>query len=212
MRYWRYFFIGVALLIGNNTYAAMHHYTCADALTPAGTATGCINTDEFVFVGGAASYTDNGIVFPIDDSKTYYVSYTATYTPGSGTDRVQFNGDGGNTNHTLSVGTFQEEAVAVGTINPNGKLIIRVDDAGSVTNLCVDDDGYSCTGSPPPTPSFTPVFDTGTTTCTVINASTTECVTTSGTRTVDNPVQDLFAGFILFFMSFGGVVWFFRKK
>lgn len=29
---------------------------------------------------------------------------------------------------------------------------------------------------------------------------------------VDNPTQDVMNGFILFFMSFGGVVWFFKKR
>jgi len=36
--------------------------------------------------------------------------------------------------------------------------------------------------------------------------------TTASSTTVDNPTQDLFNGFILFYIVFGGVVWFFRRK
>jgi len=72
-------------------------------------------------------------------------------------------------------------------------------------------------GAAPPTPpaqtgQITVNFDTATTTCVVIDASTTECYSVGGTRSVDNPTQDLFMGYILFFITGGGVIWFFRKK
>jgi len=54
-------------------------------------------------------------------------------------------------------------------------------------------------------------FGTGTTTCST-NGATTTCASTMGTGTVDNPTQDLFYGFILFYMVGSGVIWFFRKR
>lgn len=41
----------------------------------------------------------------------------------------------------------------------------------------------------------------------VSTASGTPCII----QIVDNPVADLFDGFILFFAVFAGVIWFFRK-
>lgn len=55
-------------------------------------------------------------------------------------------------------------------------------------------------------------FGNATTTCVALTSTTTQCVSESSTQSVDNPVQDLYFGFILFFMVFGGMIWFFRKK
>jgi len=65
---------------------------------------------------------------------------------------------------------------------------------------------------PIPTPPPTTSFDEGTTTCTVLSASSTQCVTVKGTSTVDNPVQDLFYGYMMMFITAGGIIWFFRRK
>jgi len=35
---------------------------------------------------------------------------------------------------------------------------------------------------------------------------------TASTTTVDNPVQDLYDGFMIFFITCGGVIWFFRRR
>jgi len=71
----------------------------------------------------------------------------------------------------------------------------------------------SCAGPPaPPSPPVQVVFDVGTTTCTSLNSSTTECVTVAGTRTVDNPTLDLFLGYILFFIVMFGFISIFKKR
>jgi len=70
-----------------------------------------------------------------------------------------------------------------------------------------------CSAVPPPSPPpITIAFDVGTTTCTTLDASTTQCVSIGGTRTVDNPTQDLFNGYMMMFITAGGIIWFFRRK
>jgi len=64
---------------------------------------------------------------------------------------------------------------------------------------------------PPPPPPIVISFNTSTTTCTS-DGTTTTCATIGGTQTVDNPTQDLYAGFILFYIVAGGLIWFFRKR
>lgn len=132
--------------------SSSHNYTCADGLTGAGSAPGCSGSNQFDFIGGPASYADNAIVYPISENTTYYVTYTATGATGSN-NFIKFNGDNSVQNYTFSNGTTQEDPVAVGGIGANGSILLRDDDAGYLKDVCIDDDGTSCTAPPPPPPS-----------------------------------------------------------
>jgi len=203
----------VFMCLSNSADAAiLHQYTCADSLGYVGASPTCVGTDVFTYGGGAASVQDNNTYFVVNDSDTVYISYIGSGL--SGTNLFQFNGTVGVSNYSLSDGAFSEDPYPVSGM---GSAMIAFymysSTASTIEGVCIDGDGYSCSGGTPPTPpAYTPVFDMGTTTCTVINASTTVCTNERGTQTVDNPVQDLAIGYILFFMTFFGVVWFFRRK
>ena len=124
---------------------AFHNYICADGLTPAGTAPGCTDTNVYNYVGGAASYNDASIVFPYTQNTTYYVTLTASAANGTN-QRITFAGDVTNTNCNVTSTTMEEVPCAVGAIGTATGIIIRWDDAGTMQNICIDDDGVSCTG------------------------------------------------------------------
>jgi len=210
------YIIGVSFLVLASptlAHATMHQYTCADGLGAAGAGPpSCVNPDVLTFPGGGpASLQDNVPRFAVPDGTTIYATYTET---GSGA-LIQM-GNSGNVNAALTTGTQTEEPhVMSGMGGTNTYVFFYNTGADALSGVCLDDDGFSCSGGPPPTPPAaldTQEFDTGTTTCTVINASTTECINESKPRSMDSPIQDLFYGFVIFFATTAGIVSLFRKK
>lgn len=148
------FLLGALLFGATIVYAAtFHNYVCADNLTPAGTAPGCNLTNHYVFVGGAASYNDNTPVYSITPSQNYYITLAATAANGTN-ESIKFSGDSSVTSCTITSTTMTESVCAVGAIGAHGAILIRWDDAGTISALCIDDDGTSCSGGSTTAPSI----------------------------------------------------------
>jgi len=209
------------LFIATHVDAANHKYVCADwsTLTNASCSSDIVTVQS---IPSGVAKTDG--TFPLLDGTTYYVQYDANISAG---DEFWFCYSNGTesvcpADTVTSSGTaVQFTAAANGTSGDEFLQIYSITGAlpADFSNVCISDvsyadASYACGGSPPP-PANPPIqiaFDVGTTTCTFINASTTECVSVGGTRTVDNPTQDLMNMFLLFFLSAGFIIFIFKKR
>jgi len=129
---------------------------------------------------------------------------------------------GGGAPHTYHVNLF-----AYGTqYNGNYPVTFKAGETNCAT-LTPNSNYYVLTGNPPPAGggggstagaddhlgggigvgTSTPGF--GEYRCDIIDPTTTIC---TGTQIYDNPVFDIFSGFVLFFLSFSFIIWFFRKR
>jgi len=197
------FILAVFFIVPNVSQAAiLHRYTCADGLTPAGASPTCVGTDVFTFGGGAASMNDSAPLFSTSDGSTVYI--TLSTTGGSSPYyALIFAGSMGNSFYNIT-GNVSETAHTISGLGGSGAMtsfLIRDDNAGTIYDLCIDDDGTSCTSAPIPESGN----DYGQNIFFV--ASTTASTTLS---IVDNPTQDLFNGLLLFFIVLWGTVWFFK--
>jgi hypothetical protein len=139
--------------------AASHTFTCADGITAVGGVV-CTGTDTFdSFASGNGYIGDKGTnYFPLTSGGTYYL--TVTY---SGTGRVTFGNEGNistPSNEVLPItGSLLEQsftaATGIDTITfyvyggtgVGGNAANNFD--GSLSTICLDDDGVSCTPPPP---------------------------------------------------------------
>lgn len=143
-----------ALLVAVPAQAAYHNYTCSDtSLVYAGVSWTCSSTNVFSFPGGGAgSVSDKGTpqYWAVSNSTNYYITYNASRNGiGPFDGRFYFNGDGGSSSNLLYTSGQQNEVLLnSGTVNPNAGLIWYASTAVTLTGICVDDDGVSCTNPP----------------------------------------------------------------
>jgi len=165
-----------------------HNFVCSDftsfAGSPAGTCTG-----STISLTAGSGYVDNWVngVNYFTQGTTYYLSFLAT---GSGTGHANIASDATDSNVVNVVAGQTTETSLSGFTSGSTRLIFSANSSfsGTITNICVTDTIGQC-------PAVVPSSSSATTTPQPFGTTTTYHV-------VDNPNQDLFNGFLTFFLSF----------
>lgn len=147
----KYLVLLISVFLPLTAFASFHNYTCADGLSPAGSAPpSCGSTNVYTYPGGGtASMTDNTPVYSITNGTTYFITYTAT--AGGVNDNshaFQFSSMGATQFVFIQSGTNSEVSSGSFTGTSGGGLIIRYDSSNTISNICIDNDGTSCTAGP----------------------------------------------------------------
>jgi len=209
--------LSILLVIGGNGAHAgtFYSYTCPDGLTTSGgvscTGTGSLWTG---WTSGAGYVGDRPTdYYNLTSGGTYYVTVNL-----NGSGRVTFGteGDGGSAEVLGLTDSVLEQSFTARTDTDITWYIYGGTGAGGnasnnfigeLGDICIDDDGVSCTPppEPPPLPPFPAIFGT-----TLATTSTTT-LPVANIAIVDIPVLDLFLGILLFYLTMAGVIYFFRK-
>jgi len=162
------FFVPLSVLFFPlSTSATSWTLDCADSYSTGGSAPSCTG-DTFTFGGSPSSVTDNITPnIPYPTGQVLYISYIAS-TNCSGTCYIGFYDGGAYVTNPIVAGTFSEIEIDTAGITSNTAFTFRHDSSGTISAICVDDDGYSCSGEPPedPPPSgdgfLNPLYSTST--------------------------------------------------
>jgi len=168
-------------------FASSHHFVCADSLSTGGSGQSCTGTDTFTFTGGPASYTDTGgSIYPFADNTDYYLTFTTNLVScTSGNCQLGPAGDNGHV-YAFLPPSRSEYLVHVGSDGPNTGLTFRMDDVATISGICVDDDGTSCTGGGGGGGGGT----------------LPDISTTTATSTLEQTQTNIFFSIILFYLAF----------
>jgi len=182
-------FFGFILLVPVVSFAFVdpQNYTCATL--PNGAASCAGSTITFTGSNQARYSTTGSGIFYVA-ATTYYATYTVT---GSGTLRARIIANAVDGTPVDVTGSQTDLPVVAPNNGANTWTAFYFDDTqgfvGTVSGICVSDHIGGCTPTPPPGPS---------------TASTTAV-------TVDDPAEQLFNAFIIFFVSAAFLVWLMRK-
>jgi len=150
--------------------AASHHFTCADTLNLAN-GVSCTSTDTFTFPSNGF-WSDNQTTpyFNLPNSSSYWVTFTYSGTGSLGVFSGALNA-GSNPAPSVQSASVSELPLTAGTDSLSQNVLIL--DArtilgntfvGSLSSICIDDDGTSCApggGGTPPTPDPSTLPDEG---------------------------------------------------
>lgn len=206
------------VMVGAPQYASAsyHLFTCTDGLTVAG-GVSCSSPNIYDgFTAGAGYVGDKPTnVYPLTSGGTYYL--TVDY---DGSGRITFGNEGDVSTPSTEIlgitGAVLEQSftASTGTDNITFYFYGGTGAGGHASNnftgelyrICLDDDGVSCTPPPPPPPP-SPIEDifVGVATSSIYGT------TTAFIAIVEIPNLTLFLGILLFYLTFAGVVYFFRK-
>jgi len=208
--------LAAATILGPSVSFAlvMHNYTCSD-FTPTLAGGATCASDVVSLPVANSTYAIDGTGsddahFPLNASATYYVSATM-----SGSGQLCMYGDGAHGGTVYPLGetsSFTDAAIVMPTnggvnnlsflvgFGPSGCADTFV---GTVSNICITDTIGGCSGggggggATSTVPWVSPFSLTG--------SSTAYSV-------VDNPVQDLFDGVLLFMIAMVTIIWLLRKN
>jgi len=177
-----------------------YHYVCGDFSSGGGTIS-C--TDDVWTFGTTDAYKDdNSSKLPTAGNWYLSFGYSGSGTihfDWLGTDHYDYSYTGGQHSTLVEL----PSNITIFELGNNGGTFI-----GDISSLCLTDTPGACDPVPPPPPTglfgrgaFDEIFGLATTSA---SASTTLSI-------VDNPVQDLFEGFVLFLLTMFGIIWFFKK-
>ncbi|MBC7836918.1 hypothetical protein H7X87_04050 [Acetobacteraceae bacterium] len=187
----------ICFILPARASAASYNVVCSDTYTLIGVS--CTGDGSITgwSTGGTAVFSDQAVDnFPLPTTPTtYYFTMTLSGTGGP----VEYGGTcnaNEPTHESTSVSVEEHSFSTSGGANSVCNFFIYndADFSGDILDICIDDDGTSCTAEDPPPDE--------------------EATTTASTTTIvlNNDNQDLFNGIILFFLSFGFIVWNFRSN
>lgn len=192
--------------------AASHTYSCSELTLGSGVSCSS-GTITFSATGGDAY--DTIPTYNLNGTATWYLHISVS---GTGTGKVRIAGnnfDPSNTDFTTT-GTYTLSPAAG---NTTGSLLFRDNNsfAGTVGNICIDDDNASC-APPPPPPNPTPWVVLGSlpnrfasSTCSETQPTSSNpifsCFSTTTPEVIDLTQVDVLGGIALAFAVMWFIVW-----
>jgi len=186
--------VGVIMLFARHAFAASYTFDCSTPTLVYGGATTC-SGGTFTWTSPVGySYDFSPYAFPLNAGQTYYL--TATVAGSGALDWGSNDGSSGPVYGHIT-GSYSEHPFTVTTAGTGGLFFDNRATSGfpgtfngDVSAICLDDDGFSCGGSPP-----TPAVPLG-----------------GATSTVEQAESNLAMSFVIFFTAFFGTVWLLRPR
>lgn len=186
---WAGSIIVIMFALPNLVFAQTQHiYECSDFGTHGSDPGWSCTADVITLTDNGDDYGyDSTPVFSLESQSVWYVTADLS---GSGTTYIGCSADSGSASQPVQQSSsFVDAALNIGTCAGHVGLYIQASGSfqGTISNLCVATGQNLCSGG---------------------GGSTA----TSTEGTVDNAIDALFYGFILFAIGFWGIIWFFRRR